>query len=79
MKIHLTLRQALRLYELAKEANDVDLCNVADKVIGPKTCTSCGTVNEAVVPIKSSSHSSYRTIFLCRACYKARASLEDRM
>ncbi len=71
-QINLTLRQALRLYELAKEANDVDLCSVADKVIGPKTCTSCGTVNETVMPLKSRER-------LCRACYKASSSLKDRM
>jgi hypothetical protein len=75
--VHLSLRQALRLRDLANTADDKDLCKVADRIISPKTCTLCGDVNEGV--------SRDRNIggYICRACFsKGRdvsSELQDRM
>ncbi len=71
--VHLSLRQALRLRDLASADGDKDLCRVADRVISPKTCTLCGNVNEGV--------SRNRSIggYACKACCKAVIVTEDRM
>lgn len=68
--VHLTLRQAIRLHELASAAGDSDLCNVADRVIGPKTCEVCGCVTESVASILGRQRHTNGSPRVCRSCTK---------